>query len=245
VRAHWHVRRFTREDLAEARRLLTEAIALDPANSMAYADLALARHFEAVFCWGDGPVESHKQLGEAARKAVATDDSDAMAHTTLAIFELFSGRHEEARRRLHRALDLNPNSEFARGYLGASHGFAGEYEAALQHLEEAIRLSPRGWMVVVWHMCKGWAALLAERYEQAVGFTEQAREANPEFPDIYAVLASAHLGNTAAARAALDQLLPRMEGLTTSDARLVRPFARAADRGRFLDGLRKAGLPEA
>src|SRR5438552_10804340 len=41
VRAHWHVRRFTREDLTEARRLLTEAIALDPANSMAYADLAL------------------------------------------------------------------------------------------------------------------------------------------------------------------------------------------------------------
>jgi adenylate cyclase len=247
VRAHWHVRRFTRHDLAEARRLLMEAIALDPANSMAYADLALARHFEAVFGWGDGPLESHKQLGEAARNAVATDDNDAMAHTMLAIFELFSGRHEEARRRLLRALDLNPNSEFARGYLGASYSFAGDYETAMSHLEEAIRLSPRGWMVVVWHMCKGWAAFLAERYAEAVAFTEHAREANPEFPDIYAVLASAHghLGNAAAARAALDQLLPRMPGLTASDARLVRPFARAADRERFLEGLRKAGLPEA
>src|ERR1700751_3622200 len=84
VRAHWHIRRFTREDLAEARRLLAEAIALDPANSMAYADLAFARHFEAVFGWGHGPVESHIRLGEAARKAVAADDSDAMAHTALA-----------------------------------------------------------------------------------------------------------------------------------------------------------------
>jgi adenylate cyclase len=246
VRAHWHVRRFTREDLAEARRLLTEAIALDPTNSMAYADLALARHFEAVFGWGDGPVESHKGLGEAARKALATDDSDAMAHTTLAIFELFSGRHDEARRRLERALDLNPNSEFARGYLGACYGFGGDYKAALPHLEDAIRLSPRGLLLVVWHMCKGWAALLAERYEEAVAFTEHAREANPEFPDIYAVLASAHghLGNTAAARAALDQLLHRMQGLSASDVRLVRPFARAGDRERFLEGLRKAGLPE-
>jgi adenylate cyclase len=246
VRAHWHVRRFTREDLAEARRLLTEAIALDPTNSMAYADLALARHFEAVFGWGDGPVESHNRLGEAARKALATDDSDAMAHTTLAIFELFSGRHEEARRRLHRALELNPNSEFARGYLGASYGFGGDYETALPHLEESIRLSPRSLLLVVWHMCKGWAAFLAERYEEAVAFTEHAREANPEFPDIYAVLASAHgyLGNTAAARAALDQLLHRMPGLTASDERLVRPFARVADRERFLEGLRKAGLPE-
>jgi len=246
VRAHWHVRRFTREDLAEARRLLTEAISLDPANSMAYADLAFARHFEAVFGWGDGPVESHNRLGEAAGKAVAADDGDAVAHTALAIFELFSGRHEEARRRLHRALTLNRNSEFARGYLGGSYAFGGDYEAALPHLEEAIRLSPRGLLVVIWHLCKGWAALLAERYEEAVEFTAHAREANPEFPDIYAVVASAygHLGNTAAARAALDQLLHRMPGLTASDARLARPFARMADRERFLEGLRKAGLPE-
>ncbi|HMA72597.1 MAG TPA: adenylate/guanylate cyclase domain-containing protein [Xanthobacteraceae bacterium] len=246
VRAHWHVRRFTREDLAEARRLLTEAISLDPANSMAYADLAFARHFEAVFGWGDGPVESHNRLGEAAGKAVAADDGDAVAHTALAIFELFSGRHEEARRRLHRALTLNRNSEFARGYLGGSYAFGGDYQAALPHLEEAIRLSPRGLLVVIWHLCKGWAALLAERYEEAVEFTAHAREANPEFPDIYAVVASAygHLGNTAAARAALDQLLHRMPGLTASDERLARPFARMADRERFLEGLRKAGLPE-
>src|SRR5713226_9122250 len=111
-------RRFTETDITEARRLLTEAIALDPTNSMAFSDLAFARHFEAVFGWGDGPAESHARLGEAARKAVAADDSDPMAHTALAIFDLFSGRHEEARRRLHRALDLDPNSMFARGYLG-------------------------------------------------------------------------------------------------------------------------------
>ena len=100
--------------------------------------------------------------------------------------------------------------------------------------------------MVIWHLCKGWAALLAGRYEVAVEFVQHAREANPEFPDIYAVLASAygHLGNAAVARAALDELLHRMPGLTASDERLVRPFARPDDRGRFLEGLRKAGLPE-
>jgi TolB-like protein len=130
MRAHWHIRRFTQSDLAEARRLLDEAIVLDPSNSMALSDLAFARHFEAVFGWGDGPAESHARLGEAARKAVAADDSDAMAHTSLAIFDLFSGRHDEARRRLHRALELDPNSFFARGYLGVSYGFGGDYETA-------------------------------------------------------------------------------------------------------------------
>jgi hypothetical protein len=79
-------------------QLLEKAIGLDPTNSMALAALAFARHFEAVFGRGGGPAESHARLGEAARKAVAADDSGAMAHTSLAIFDLFSGRHEEARR---------------------------------------------------------------------------------------------------------------------------------------------------
>jgi len=59
------------------------------------------------------------------------------------------------------------------------------------------------------------------------------------------VLASANgaLGRAGAARAALDQLLQRMPRLTVSDPRLDRPFARAADRKRFLEGLRKAGMP--
>ena len=245
VRAHWHIRHFTEHDLAEARRLLTEAIALDPANSMALADLAFARHFEAVFGWGDGPAVSQARLGEAARKAVAADDSDAMAHTSLAIFDLFSGRHDEARRRLKVALDLDPNSMFARGYLGVSYSFGGDYAAALPHLEEALLLSPRGPLVVIWRLCQGWAALTAERYDEAVNFATHAREANAEFPDIYALLASAngHLGRTASAREALEHLVHRMPNLSASDERLNRPFARPADRERFLEGLRKAGLP--
>lgn len=46
------------------------------------------------------------------------------------------------------------------------------------------------------------------------------------------------------ARAALDQLLRRMPGLTANDERLARPFKREGDRQRFLAGLIKAGLPE-
>jgi adenylate cyclase len=71
VRAHWHLRRFTRDDLAEARQLLTEVIAADPANAMALSDLAFANHFEAVFGWGEGTVaEGFARSGDAARKAV-------------------------------------------------------------------------------------------------------------------------------------------------------------------------------
>lgn len=245
MRAHWHIRRFTQDDLAEARRLLGEAITLDPRNSMAYSDLAFARHFEAVFGWGDGPGESHVRLGEAARKAVTADDGDAAAHTALAIYELFSGRHDEAQRRLQRAIEINPNSAFALGYLGVRYAFGGDYGRAITNCEEAIRLSPRDPLVVIFSLCQGWAALLTERYDEAINFAAQAAAANPEFPDIYAVLAAAHghLADDAAAHATLDQLLLRMPALTADDERLNRPFASAEQRERFLDGLRKAGLP--
>src|SRR5437763_13112057 len=149
-----------------------------------------ARHFEAVFGWGNGPAESHARLGDAARKAVDDDQNDAMTHTALAIFDLFSGRHEEARRRLHRALDLDPNSMFARGYLGVSYGFGGDYETALPHLEEAMRLSPRGPLLVIWRLCRGSAALTAERYQQPAGFATQACERHSVLPGLSTILSA-------------------------------------------------------
>ncbi len=75
---------------------------------------------------------------------------------------------------------------------------------------------------------------------------KQAIDDNPEFTDNYSVLAACHghLGQVDEARAALEQLLRRMPGLTTNDQRLTRPFKRAIDRERFLAGLAKAGLPD-
>jgi hypothetical protein len=52
------------------------------------------------------------------------------------------------------------------------------------------------------------------------------------------------IGMRSLRRTDTDQLQLRMPGLTVSDERLLRPFARTTDRERFLEGLRKAGLPE-
>ena len=101
----------------------------------------MRHHFDGVFGWAEDLAQSFVRCGEAARRAVAIDDGDANAHTALAIYELFSGRNEEARRRLRRALDLNPNSVFARGYLGIAYAFAGDCGAAFANADEAIRLA--------------------------------------------------------------------------------------------------------
>ena len=246
MRAHAHIMQFTQDDLAEASRLLTQAIALDTGNATALADLAFIQHFEAVWGWSDSPVESMARMDQLARKAVEIDDYDAAAHVVLAISELFSGQHDEAMRRLQRAIELNPNLAFARGYLGATYSFAGDLEAAIPCMETAIRLSPRDPLLVIWHTAPGWAALSAERYDDVIAFMKKALAEHRGFADTYGILAAAcgHTGRIAEAKTALDEYQRHLPDLSLGDPRLNRPFKLPADQARFLEGLRLAGLAE-
>jgi TolB-like protein len=150
MRAHWHIRRFTRDDFREARRLIEDLLRHEPKNAVALGDLAFSLHFAVIFGWVDSPAAEMTRMGELAQRAVESDDQDAAAHTSLAIHELFMGRHDDALRRLARAIELNPNSSFAHGYVGVVHAFGGEADRALESVQEAMRLSPRdprGWMI--------------------------------------------------------------------------------------------------
>jgi adenylate cyclase len=245
MQAHWRIRRFTPEDFAEARRLLEEILAHDPNNAVALGDLAFSLHFAAIFGWADSPQAAMTRMGELAQRAVNADGQDSTAHTALAIHELFSRRHDDALRRLRRAIELNPNSSFAHGYVGAVHAFGGEPELALESVREAMRLSPRDLLTVIWRVVEGWAHLGAERFEAAAESARMAIDWNPAFVDAYAILAAAraHEGRMEEARAALQEVMRRMPGLTTGDQRLVRPFRKPGDQARLVEGLRKAGLP--
>jgi len=246
MRAHWHIRRFTAVDFREACRLIEELLAYEPDNAVALGDLAFSLHFAAIFGWTDSPQAAMTRMGELAQRAVASDDQDAAAHTSLAIHDLFSGRHDDAMRRLRRAIELNPNSSFAHGYVGVVNAFGGEHDLAIETVQEAIRLSPRDLLMVIWRVVEAWSHLGAERFDQAAESARLAIGWNAAFADAHAVLASAlgHAGRLDEARIALDECVRQFPNLTLSDHRLKRPFRRAADQKRFLDGLRKAGLAE-
>ena len=247
MRAHGHIRRFTREDCLEAIRIIEDLLQRDPNNALALAELAYNWHMGGFFGWTEEPLPvAMERMGEAAHRAVACDDRDAAAQTSLALYELFSNQHDDAIKRLKRAIELDPNSSFARGNLGIAFAFGGEADPAIVALDDAIRLSPRDYLMVIWHTGSAWAHLNAERFAEAMDCAKHAIEFNPNFPDAHGTLAAAaaHLGRMTDAKAGLDGYVRLLPGLTLDDPRLTRPFRRPEDRERFLSGLLKAGLPD-
>ena len=246
MRAHALTMQFRQDYVAEAGRLLAQAIELDPENVTALSELAFIQHLEGVWGWSDSPMESMIRLEELARKAVAIDDRDASAHVALAIGELFTSELDKAQQRLERAIQLNPSLAWAHGYLGVTLSFSAELEAADACMETAIRLSPHDPLLVIWYAAPSWAALCTEQFEDAYKRARKAVSHNPDFPDTFIMLASAcgHTGRVDEGKAALEQFQKHLPNLTVNDPRLIRPFKRAGDQERFLEGLRATGLPE-
>jgi TolB-like protein/Tfp pilus assembly protein PilF len=246
MRAYWHFHQYTHGSHAEAKRLCHEASALDPEASGPLALLSIMHAIEALYAWGDSRAESLRLAHEEAQNAVGADDHDTMALRALGLANLFSRRHDDAIHNFERAIDLNPNESDNDALLGFALGLAGEYEAALDHLTTALRISPRDPLLWNYHNHMAMAAAVASRDEEAIEWARKAVQGNPRFAGGHRTLAArfAHLGRTDDARAALEKLREILPDLNIAQARENLPIKHEADLERYLDGLRKAGLPE-
>jgi Flp pilus assembly protein TadD len=86
----------------------------------------------------------------------------------------------------------------------------------------------------------------AGRYEQCVEWARKTIEVTPEFPAAWRYLAGslALLDRTEEARAAKDQLLRLMPHESLRLVRAALPSVNRDRMERFVEGMRKAGVPE-
>lgn len=245
IRARWHLWRFNQEDSAEAKRLSREALGIDPGFAGAWADLASLYVIDVLFGWRRSTPESAAKAREAADKALHYDDQDAWAHAVMGLVDAFSGKKEEGIRRLERALEINPNLASGYGFLAWAANFVGDTERAVREAETAIRLSPRDPLLVFFHAGLAGSAFINGCYDDAAHWARLAVEERSDFPMGYRLLAASlgHMGNKKEAKAAVAEVLRLIPDLTISNLRGQIPY-REEDMERFLDGLRKAGLPE-
>jgi adenylate cyclase len=142
-----------------------------------------------------------------------------------------------------RAVALNPNSSLAWGCRGWIYKIAGLSEEAVLSFERGIRMSPIDPLLHRAFVGMGTAFIELRRFDEAIVAGKKALRQTPSYSPAYRCLASAfaHLGRDAEAGEAAARMLEVDPDFTVSVF-----IARGGQTNAklFIEGLRKAGLPE-
>ena len=238
----------SRDGLAEARRLFQRACDLDPEFATAYAELAWTHTLDITRGFADARNASLGQASVAAEKAVALDARDPVARFALGRVHVLRHEYEEAIAEMEAALSLNSNFDRAYYGLGMALLYGGRPEESIPQFEQAIRLNPRS--PLLWH----YFYTLARAYfnmgrdEKALAWSGKANQ-QPNAPYwSFAVAAAAlgHLNRIDEAGKMLTEVRNRKADFSANSiTSTVGPYGPHSGAGRIIEGLRKAGLPEA
>lgn len=246
MRGNWYLSRRSIADLSEAKRLFEKALELDPKSAVAWGGLAYAIGWLINFGVAGDIDEAREQGYAAARHAIDLDDNNAWAHLALGIISFYKHQLDAATAACRRAIQLNSNLAAAEGWLAIILGWWGEYDEAIQHAEVAQRLSPHDPLYSVWSFAYTGVEFGAGHYEKSAEWARKTIQVTPEFPAPWRYLAAslAHLGRLEEAEAAKDQLLRVMPHESLRLVRAALPSVELDRMERFVEGLRRAGVPE-
>lgn len=233
------LRRNTRADNREARRMFETAIQLDPKYATAYVGLGYTYIAAAFSGWTEQVAEYVEQAKKFGQKALELDGTSGEAHALLGTVSLNLGEGDRAIAEIHQAIELNPNDAKSYAMLGGALTYSGRAQEAVEAFEVAMRLNPD--MDVGRFNPVGWAYYLIGRYEDAVKVQEAAVRRSPDDFFVYAGLAAsyAQLGRDIDTKRAVQDTLRTWPYFSAKD--FADQFA-LPDRDRIIKGLRKAGL---
>jgi Flp pilus assembly protein TadD len=161
---------------------------------------------------------------------------------------VLAGERAAGLRAIERSLALNPNAAHAWSICGWAQAFCNRPAPAIEALQRAMRLSPVD--PDRWSFEGGLALahLVAGRYEEVIEWANRALDAQPRAAAVvgYKAAACGHLGRVEEGRASIARLRElRGGGFTvTSAEKALGKFASPEVLAIFLEGYRKAGLPE-
>jgi tetratricopeptide (TPR) repeat protein len=244
----WFNKGFTSDSFATARGLFERAAALDPANAWALVGVAAVDIQVALHFLTDDRAGRLAAAEAALSKTLSLAPDNALAHLLLAVVQMNTNRASEGVRQCERALELDRNLAGAHAQIGTGKLRLGRAEETEAHVQEALRLSPRDMHAYLWCMFAGLAKFQLGQEEEAIGWMRRSIDANRSFPSSYFLLAAslARLGRLPEARSEAQAGLALNPAFTIArfrGATIDEPFE-VAVRERYVDGLRKAGVPE-
>jgi TolB-like protein/class 3 adenylate cyclase len=240
--------KFSAEGSSEAVRLLKRAVAIDPSYASATAMIGWCRMSQLSLDWVPISEAEIKEAVQLARRAIeiGQEDPDALWMAGWAI-AYFAGEAVAGMSLIDRALALNPNS--AHAWLASEwvHCYLGQSDLATVAIQRAMRLSPRDPLAYLSKGGLAFAHLGPGRYQEALGWAEEALLERPGllFTMRVKVVACGRLGRLEEGRDCLGSLLEQQPDLTI--ARII-PYARRFISPElttvYVEGFRKVGMPE-
>ena len=224
----------------EAHLMLTRAISLDPDYAEPYRWLAMNHWMGWVH--SGGPTEADRGIAlELARKAVEIDPNSAGSRWILAYLLAYEHSFAEADAEFEKALALDPNEADTFAALSDIAILAGRIEEGQEHIAKAFRLNPfpASW----YYLALGQAQYAAGLYEAAVE-TLRSDETYRTSSRRFLAASLAQLGRLDEAHAEAELFLVGNPDFTIRHWAATEPFRDAATLQHFIDGFRKAGLPE-
>ncbi len=246
-RGLWYMYQETKSGNIEALQQFEQAIELSPTFAPAYAASAYVLCFDIINGNKEHSDESIYEVFQTANKAIALDNKDAMAHVVLGRINTLQCKHEDSIAELETAIDLNANFADAYHGLGWALTMSGRPEEAGPQFEKAVRLSPYDPRVSSFLEMRAWALVVMGQYEEAAKFARMSvRRPNADLW-AYATLSAAlgQLDLRDEARIARDELLKRKPEFSLGFVRRYVYYNKVPDHlERYIDGLRRAGLPD-
>lgn len=174
---HWTKR--SDEGIRRGIQYLTEALQRDPQFTRAKTAMAEAYLFAGIGYASIPLREAQSKALELARDVLATDDSLAAAHATLALASLIGEWNPHAGlESTKRAIALDQSSATAHQWSAWCHTAMGEHVAALQAWDRALKLDP---VSAVLTTESGWPLSFVGLHAEARKRYLRAVELEPEF----------------------------------------------------------------
>jgi TolB-like protein/Tfp pilus assembly protein PilF len=165
-----------RESLREGRRLLQQALEVDPTFTDAEAMLSDMYLMEAANFEENAAANLHL-AAEAAERALRQNPSSLAALQSMGDIYAETGQNAQAIRTLRQTVALAPNSETSWDFLGYAYHYAGLVEQAEQAYRRSRQLNPTTTRIYWMH---GRMLLYIGRPDEAEQVMRQALAANPD-----------------------------------------------------------------
>jgi adenylate cyclase len=248
LRALHIINNLDQRNFLQAREFLDKAMAEDPNFAMPAAWAARWHSLNIGQGWSSDRNDDAAKGAALAARAIELDRQNALALATYGHLKSFLfHEYDSALVYFEQALAASPNSALAWILSSATLSYLGRGDEAVRHAEHGLRLSPFDPTRFHTYMFLAIAHYTNGAYEEAVKWARMSASENPSYSStmrimIVALAALERLDEAREAAAKLIQLEPGFRLGLYEATRL--PFRPAEIRDRFMDHLRKAGLPE-